>query len=121
MTILTPHDGITRFDGIELKKPLPEKCTMIGNSFITSQILYEMALTLKSLFYERGWAKSDENLGASPFKSDLSIDTYHFQPHKFRWTGPLSEVLPESMSKEDKHQSESSRQSILVPGVRSGR
>jgi hypothetical protein len=30
---------------------------------------------LKSLSHERGWAKFSEDLGASPFKSDLSIDT----------------------------------------------
>jgi hypothetical protein len=30
---------------------------------------------LKGLSHERGWAKSSENLGASPLKSDLSIDT----------------------------------------------
>jgi hypothetical protein len=30
---------------------------------------------LKGLSLERGWAKSTENLGASPLKSDLSVDT----------------------------------------------
>ncbi len=30
---------------------------------------------LKGLSRERGWAKSFEDLGASPFKSDLLIDT----------------------------------------------
>jgi hypothetical protein len=30
---------------------------------------------LKGLSHERGWIKSAENLGASPFKSDLLIDT----------------------------------------------
>jgi hypothetical protein len=31
--------------------------------------------------HERGWAKSAENVGASPFKSDLSIDTTFSQAH----------------------------------------
>ncbi len=30
---------------------------------------------LKGLSYERGWLKSADNLGASPFKRDLSNDT----------------------------------------------
>jgi hypothetical protein len=34
-----------------------------------------MALKLKGLSLERRWTKSAENLGASPFKRDLSIDT----------------------------------------------
>jgi hypothetical protein len=36
---------------------------------------------LKGLPYERGWVKSDENLGASPFKRDLSIDITFSQVH----------------------------------------
>jgi hypothetical protein len=34
-----------------------------------------MTPTLKGTVNERGWAKSAENLSASHFKSDLSIDT----------------------------------------------
>jgi hypothetical protein len=30
---------------------------------------------LKGLSLERGWTKSAENLGASPLKRDLSVDT----------------------------------------------
>ncbi len=30
---------------------------------------------LKGLSYEKGWLKSADNLGASPFKRDLSNDT----------------------------------------------
>ncbi len=30
---------------------------------------------LKGLSYERGWLNSADNLGASPFKRDLSNDT----------------------------------------------
>jgi hypothetical protein len=30
---------------------------------------------LKGLSYERGWLKSADNLGSSPFKRDLSNDT----------------------------------------------
>ncbi len=30
---------------------------------------------LKGLSYERGWLKSADNLGASPYKRDLSNDT----------------------------------------------
>ncbi len=36
---------------------------------------------LKGLPYERGWLKSAENLGASPFKRDLSNDTTFGQPN----------------------------------------
>ncbi len=56
------------------KRPLPEVCTAIGNKFVTSKILYETE-NLKGLSSERGWTKSAENLGASPFYRDLSIDT----------------------------------------------
>jgi hypothetical protein len=31
--------------------------------------------TLNGLSFERGWSKSAENLGASPFKRDVSNDT----------------------------------------------
>jgi hypothetical protein len=36
---------------------------------------------LKGLQYERGWVKSAENLGASPFKKDLSIYTTFIRIH----------------------------------------
>jgi hypothetical protein len=36
---------------------------------------------LKGLPHERGWVKSAENLGASPFKRDLSFDTTFSQVH----------------------------------------
>ncbi len=36
---------------------------------------------LKGLSYERVWVKSAENLGASPLKTDLSIDTSFSQVH----------------------------------------
>jgi hypothetical protein len=36
---------------------------------------------LKGLSHEREWVKSAENLGASPFKRDLSIDTTFRQAH----------------------------------------
>jgi hypothetical protein len=43
---------------------------------------------LKGLSLERGWTNSAENLGASPLKRDLSVDTT-FGPNKSRWTVPL--------------------------------
>jgi hypothetical protein len=52
-----------------------QRCVQLWKLVFMSQILYKMAPTLKGLSHERGWAKSSENLGASPFKSDLSIDT----------------------------------------------
>ncbi len=44
---------------------------------------------LKGLSNKRGWLNSTENLGASPFKRDVSIDTT-FQPNKSHWTVPLN-------------------------------
>ncbi len=43
---------------------------------------------LKGLSYEKGHLNSSENLGASPFKRDLSIETT-FSQKKSRWTVPL--------------------------------
>jgi hypothetical protein len=45
----------------------------IGLSYSKSCIRWRQHL--KGLSRERGWAKSSEDLGASPLKSDLSIDT----------------------------------------------
>jgi hypothetical protein len=36
---------------------------------------------VKGLSLERGWTKSAENLGASPLKRDLSVDTSFSQPN----------------------------------------
>jgi hypothetical protein len=48
---------------------------------------YEWRGNLKGLSHESGWVNSAENLGASPFKTDLSIDT-NFS-HVSLWTVPL--------------------------------
>jgi hypothetical protein len=45
----------------------------IGLSYPKSCIRWRQHL--KGLLHERGGAKSSENLGTSPFKRDLSIDT----------------------------------------------
>jgi hypothetical protein len=54
-------------------RPPPEVCTVIGNSFVTSQSCKKWRGHFKVLSHERGWAKTAENLGASPFL-ELPID-----------------------------------------------
>ncbi len=46
-----------------------------GNYIINFQGSYEWRGNLKGLSYERGWLKSADDLGASPFKRDLLNDT----------------------------------------------
>ncbi len=50
-------------------------CGRHGNYIVKFQGSEEVGLNLKGLSYERGWLKSAYNLGASPFKRDLSNDT----------------------------------------------
>jgi hypothetical protein len=52
-----------------------------GNYIVNSKGSYKVAWKLKGLPHERGWVKSAENLGASPFKRDLSIETTFRQVH----------------------------------------
>jgi hypothetical protein len=57
-----------------------------GNYSISFQGHYEVAWKLKGYFDKRDdWLKFAENLGASPFKWDLSNDT-----NKSRWTVALN-------------------------------
>jgi hypothetical protein len=60
---------------------LPEECAVTGNELVTSQIFHEGMPTLNGLSFERGWSKSAENLGTSPFKRDVSNDTVFSQTH----------------------------------------
>jgi hypothetical protein len=46
-----------------------------GKYIVDFQGSYKVAGNLKDLSYERGWLKSADNLGASPFKRDLSNNT----------------------------------------------
>ncbi len=56
-----------------------------GNYSINIQGQYEVAQKLKGPFYKRDdWLKSAENLGASPFKWDLSNDTTSSQKNLAR-------------------------------------
>jgi hypothetical protein len=62
------------------KRPLAEVCKVIRgkNYLLKFRILYAMAVTGKGprpLSYERGWAKSAENLGACSLKRDLLYET----------------------------------------------
>jgi hypothetical protein len=59
-----------------------------GNYIVNSQGSYEVARNLKGLSYERGWLKSADNLGASPFKRDISNDN-HFQPKQISLDSPF--------------------------------
>jgi hypothetical protein len=50
-----------------------------GNYSVNFQGSYEVARKLKGPLIKRGWLKSANNLGTSPFKRDLSNDTTYSQ------------------------------------------
>jgi hypothetical protein len=53
----------------------------LDNYIVDSQGSYKVAQKLKELSHERVWVKSAENLNASPFRRDLSINATFSQVH----------------------------------------
>ncbi len=55
-------------------------------------VLHVGGKDLQDLSHEKGWVKQAENLSASPFMRDLSIDTTFCQ-NPSRWTVPLKRTF----------------------------
>ncbi len=67
-------------------------CTVIGNWFIMSQILYEMAPILKGPLTWKGMGKISWNPWCL-FLWEWPINWSHFQPNKSRWKVPSSSLF----------------------------